>query len=223
MAQGSMSVAIKNHAELIKNLKAMNKDAEKAMSRTVSDFKSRAPGWVSQAVTDEYTIKKKEVKDAMTGAKKAGSIKVEGTQIDNIQLVFEGRSLTPTHFKMSPKKPSTVRQKPRLIPGEGTSSASEVVMAAPLKAQTITVEIHKGQKVELSGKYAPAPFLATNRGDGYIPFQRRGEERSDIVSIKTTSVPQMITNEKVAAAIQDKINEELPKRLEYHASRMGKG
>lgn len=33
----------------------------------------------------------------------------------------------------------------------------------------------------------------------------------------------MITNEKVAAAIQDKINEELPKRLEYHASRMGKG
>ena len=117
MAQGSMSVAIKNHAELIKNLKAMNKDAEKALSRTVSDFKSRAPGWVSQAVTDEYTIKKKEVKDAMTGAKKAGSIKVEGTQIDNIQLVFEGRSLTPTHFKMSPKKPSTVRQKPRLIPG----------------------------------------------------------------------------------------------------------
>ena len=96
-------------------------------------------------------------------------------------------------------------------------------MAAPLKAQTITVEIHKGQKVELSGKYAPAPFLATNRGDGYIPFQRQGEERSDIVSIKTTSVPQMITNEKVAAAIQDKINEELPKRLEYHASRMGKG
>ena len=219
MPKGTMKVGIKNYSKLCKDLKAMNKNAEKAVRSTVSDFKSRAPGWISQAVTEEYTIKKAEVKDSMAGARKAGSVKVGGISVDNVQLVYEGRELTPTHFKMSPKKPSTVRQKPRRIPGEGTSSDSEVVMAAPLKAQTITVEIHKGQKKTLSGKYAPAPFLAPNGSGEYLPFQRRSERRGDIVSIKSTSVPQMIENEKVANSIQEKINEGLQKRLEHNASR----
>ena len=218
MAAGSMSVSLKNYAKLCKDLKTMNKDAAKAIQRTTSDFKSRAPGWVSQAVTEEYTIKKAEVKDAMTGARKAGSIKVEGELVDNIQLVFEGRMLTPVHFKMSPSKPSTVRQQSRAIPGEGTTSESDVVMARPLKAKPITVEIHKGQKKTLSGKYSAPPFLATNGGGGYIPFQRRSESRTDIVSIKSTSVPQMITNEKVAESIQQKINEGLQSRLEHNVA-----
>lgn len=218
MAAGSMSVSLKNYAKLCKDLKAMNKDAAKAIQRTVSDFKSRAPGWVSQAVTEEYTIKKAEVKDAMTGAKKAGSIKVEGELIDNVQLVYKGRMLTPVHFKMSPTKPSTVRQEARAIPGEGTTSESDVVMARPLKAKPISVEIHKGQKKTLSGNYSAPPFLATNGGGGYIPFQRRSESRTDIVSIKSTSVPQMIEHEKVAASIQEKIDEGMKARLEHHAA-----
>ncbi|MCI5996113.1 MAG: hypothetical protein MRZ45_09265 [Blautia sp.] len=213
-----MNISIANYAKLCCRLKAMNKNAEKAISRTVSDFKSRAPGWISQAVTEEYTIKKNEVKNAMTGARKVGSIEVRGTAVDNIQLVYEGRMLTPTHFKMSPKKPSTVRQNARLIPGQNTSSNSDVVVAKPLKSKAITVEIHKGQKKVLSGKYDNTPFLASNRGDGFIPFQRRGEERSDIVSIKTTSVPQMITNEKVSASIQEKIIEGIQSRLEHHVA-----
>ena len=93
MAQGSMSVAIKNHAELIKNLKAMNKDAEKALSRTVSDFKSRAPGWVSQAVTDEYTIKKKEVKERINALRKALSKanpeKLDEKKVQDVRIAKE--------------------------------------------------------------------------------------------------------------------------------------
>ena len=94
MAEG-MQISIKNYAKLCSDLRAMNKDAEKAISRTVADFKSRAPGWISQAVSDEYTIKKSEVKGAMVGAKKIGSIKVSGTMVDNIGLEYKGRLLTP--------------------------------------------------------------------------------------------------------------------------------
>ena len=111
MPSGSMDISIKNYAKLCKDLRALNKDAEKAISRTVADFKSRAPGWISQAVTEEYTIKKSEVKDAMTGAKKIGSIKVSGIAVDNIRLEYKGRLLTPIHFKMKPKKPKAAREK----------------------------------------------------------------------------------------------------------------
>ena len=84
MPQGSMQVSLSNYAALCKDLQAMNGDATKAIQRTVSDFKSRAPAWIGAAVTEEYTIKKSEVKGALTGAKKIGSIKVSGVEVDNI-------------------------------------------------------------------------------------------------------------------------------------------
>lgn len=216
MASGTIQAGIKGYKKLCSKLEGMNKDAEKAISRTVSDFRSRAPGWVSSAVTEEYTIKKSEVNSSKKGTKKTGTVKVAGKEVDNLQIIYQGRSLTPVHFKMNPKKPSTARQQARLIPGQNTSSSSDVVVARPLKAKTISVEVHKGQKKELRGKYEGTPFLASNGGGGYIPFQRRSEERSDVVSIKSTSVPQMIENEKVAANIQTRISEGLQKRLEYH-------
>lgn len=212
MPQGSMSVSLSNYAKLCKELKGMNKDAEKAVRRTVSDFKSRAPAWVSAAVTEEYTIKKSEVKDAMTGAKKVGSIKVSGVEVDNIALEYNGRPLTPIHFKMKPKKPSVKRTKDaRLIPGENIGIESDVAAVHPIAPYNVTVEVHKGQVKSLGSQV----FLGSN-GAGYIPFQRTSESRLPIESIKTVSVPQMITNEKVATKIQENIEEGMTKRLQHH-------
>lgn len=213
MANG-MEISIKNYAKLCGELRAINKDAEKAISRTVSDFKSRAPGWISQAVTEEYTIKKSEVKGAMTGAKKVGSIKVSGIAVDNIDLEYKGRLLTPLHFKMKPKKPKAAREKDkRLIPGENVEGfTGEVAPVYPIKAYQINVEIHKGQAKNLP----PTAFLGTNRGEGFIPFQRTGDSRTPITSIKSTSIPQMITNDKVAEEIQKRIEEGMISRLNHH-------
>lgn len=213
MAEG-MQISIKNYAKLCSDLRAMNKDAEKAISRTVSDFKSRAPGWISQAVSDEYTIKKSEVKGAMVGAKKIGSIKVSGTMVDNIGLEYKGRLLTPLHFKMKPKKPKAAREKDkRLIPGENVEGfTGEVAPVYPIKAYQINVEIHKGKAKNLPS----GAFLGTNKGEGFIPFQRTGDSRTPITSIKSVSIPQMITNEKVAEDIQKRIEEGMIARLNHH-------
>ena len=222
---GSMSISISNYAKLCADLKAMNKDAEKAIRSTVSDFKSRAPAWISAAVTEEYTIKKSEVKGALTGAKKIGSIKVSGVNVDNIALEYSGRPLTAIHFKMKPKKPTVKREKDkRLIPGENVDGFdSEVAQVNPIKAYQITVEIHKGQAKTLKGKYDTTPFLGGNGAGTYIPFQRKSEARGSITSVTSTSVPQMITNEKVAETIQKNIEEGLTKRLEHHTERALKG
>lgn len=216
VVMGSMSITLSNYASLCADLKAINKDAEKAIRATLSDFKSRAPAWISAAVSEEYTIKKSEVKGAMTGAKKIGSIKVSGVAVDNIGLEYTGRVLTPIHFKMKPKKPPAKKEKDaRLIPGDNIGSDSDVIQVHPIKAYQVTAEIHKGKSKSLGSSV----FLGSNGGEGYIPFQRTGDGRTPIKSIKTVSVPQMITNEKVAETIQKNIEEGLTKRLEHHTER----
>lgn len=209
-----MEISLKNYAKLCADLKKINADSEKAIRRTVSDFKTRAPAWISAAVSEEYTIKKSEVKGAMTGAKKIGSIKVSGVAVDNIGLEYKGRTLTPIHFKMKPKKPSVKREKDRrLIPGENVDGFDgEVAPVYPIKAYQVTVEIHKGQTKSLGSSV----FLGSNGGGGYIPFQRTGDSRTPIKSIKSVSVPQMITNDKVAEEIQRRIEEGMIARLNHH-------
>lgn len=215
-----MSISIANYAKLCADLNAMNKDTEHAVQRTVSDFKSRAPAWVSAAVSEEYTIKKSEVKAALTGAKKIGSIKVSGIAIDNIGLEYSGRLLTPLHFKMKPKRPSVKKDKaPCLIPGENIGGVSDVVAVHPVKAYQISMEVHKGKAKALPGD----AFLGSNKGGAFIPFQRVGDGRKPIYPLKTVSVPQMITNEKVAETIQKNIEEGLTKRLEHHTQQAMKG
>ena len=216
-SQGSINIAIEGAEDLKAKLAKMNKQSETVVKRTVSDFKSRAPAWVSAAVTEYYAIKKSDVKGAMTGVKKGiGKIKVAGVTVDEISLVYSGRLLTPTHFKMKPTTPPKKRDKDtRLIPGQNIKSdkaVGDVAIVNPLAPYQVTAEIKKGHRVTFPGQ----TFLGTNKGAGYIPFQRQSDERTDIKSIKTVSIPQMITNEQVGEEIKKKIDEGLSKRLEHH-------
>ena len=92
---------------------------------------------------------------------------------------------------------------------------SEVAMVRPPAPYKVTAEIKKGKRVTLSRD----AFLGTNKGAGYIPFQRKGKGRTPVESIKTVSVPQMITNPEVAEQIRANIDEGLAKRLEHHLQR----
>lgn len=216
-SQGSIKIAVEGAEELKKKLNKMNRQSETVVKRTVSDFKSRAPAWVSAAVTEHYGIKKAEVKGAMKGAKKGvGKIKVAGVTVDEVSLVYSGRMLTPVHFKMRPAKPPKRRSRgKRLIPGQNIKSGKavgDVATVTPLAPYEITAEIKKGKRVAFPGQ----TFLGSNKGGGYIPFQRESERREDIKSIKTVSIPQMITNEQVSEDIKKKVSEGLGKRLEHH-------
>ena len=195
---GTMQVVIKGYDDLVKEINGMQAKSKKVVQRTIADFKSRGPGWVSQEVAKEYNIKKKDINEAKKGVKNAGTIKVRGTKIDDLSIVYQGRLLTPTHFGMTPKA----------RPESG-------------KKYTVQAKIKKtGGKKALGHKV----FLANSGKPGsiQIPFQRRDEDRYPIDVVKTLSVPQMITNEKVSTAIHDRINTELGKRLEHHLSRMKK-
>ena len=185
-----MKIESPNFNKIVRDIKSVNKSAESVLTRTVSDFRNRAPAWIGAAVTETYGISKKEVKEAFSGAKKTvGRVKASGREIDGIGLEYSGRVLTPVHFKMRPGN----------RPANG-------------KPYQITMEVYKEKRRRLSSN----AFLGSNKGGGYIPFQREGKSRFPIKSVKTVSVPQMIENKEVAVQISENIDAGLGKRIEHH-------
>ena len=123
-------------SQVVAGLDEKQKNAEKAVRRTIGDMRTRAPGWVSKAVREEYNIAAKDVKASLSKGD-AGVFNIGGINVDNVTLTYSGRVLTPTHFKMKP----TSRPKGN-------------------KPYTITAEIKKGQRKPLGGH----TFLAGSGG-----------------------------------------------------------
>lgn len=175
------------------------KDLEKVIKRTVADCKSRGPAQVTKAVTAVYGIKSSEVteagKGAKRGAKTVGSISVSGVSVDNVQFTYMGRLLTPVHFSMTPKK----------RPEGG-------------KKYTVKAAIYKGKKRVLGSGVFLAP--SGSAGTTEIPFKRTSEKRYPIEALRTVSIPQMITNERVSEDIRTRLNDLLNTRLKHNVERI---
>lgn len=193
------NVTMPNFAKMLGSLDGLNDDVKKAISRTISDCKQRGPAQVTKAVTAVYGIKSGDVtaagQDAKRGANTVGSIKIKGVSIDSVQLVYKGRLLTPVHFSMTPKT----------RPDNG-------------KKYKVKAGIYKGAKKVLGTGVFLAPSGAA--GTTMIPFKREGKKRLPIEAIRTVSIPQMITNETVAADIQARMDELLTTRLRHNTERL---
>ena len=140
-------------------------------------------------------------------------------------LIYTGNPLTPLHFSMTPKRPAALTDKKRAIPGEGVNAkggaALNVAMARVRKKYSITLQIKKGKKERLRGKYGTPPFIAPAASGSatMIPFQRSPAGKYPVTAIHTLSVPQMIDNETVNANIYKKLNDETAKRLQHNLDR----
>lgn len=215
--------------ELLTWVEKQGKAGEKAVSYTIKDIKSRAPGWIATETSKVYNIKKSEITPARTEesrSKKAVSVQVSGTTLETVSIVYRGRSLTPIHFSMTPKKPSRQRVSgKRAIPGKmikfaGTGSG--VGMVSVFKEYKIGYEVIKGRRLEASGKREwSRPFLAPVKAgsDKYIVFQRKGKNRTAMYSTRTVSVPQMIGAKRVYEKIDQRIMEATAQRLQHHLDR----
>ena len=191
----------KFHAK-INQIKTAFNDPSDVFKYTFKDLKSRAPGAVADAVRSVYNIKKNEItpksKSSKNAPKKAGSIFTTGTEIENFQMIYFGRTLTPLHFGMTPKiRPNTAGKKN--------------------KKYKIKLKIKQKQEV-LKGHDGNNPFLAPVRA-GYskqIPWLRMSDDRDDIKPVKTLSVPQMVDNKTVRTNIDKSLGELLDKRFNHH-------
>lgn len=217
--KGGFTVATSGGAELVKRLRKLENGGKVAIERTVSDFTSRAPGWVSKGIREHYGVDAAAIKEAAKKPKRGQTtIKVAGVTVDGATLEYKGRTLTPTHFKMSPKKtPDTQQKNPARIPGQAIADGSEVAMVRPPKAYRVKATIIKGKRTSLP----PGTFIASGNGGSVLPFQRSGESRMPIEAVRTLSVPQMIEG-RAKETIEKNISEQLGKRFEHHIKQITK-
>ena len=212
-SSAAFTVDMKGGRELAAKLKKIEDGGKIAIKRTVSDFSSRAPAWVSKGIREHYGVDAGAIKDA--GPKKASgarSASVAGQTIDGAALLYEGRTLTPLHFKMSPKSQPTARlSKYKRVPGQAIAGAGDVAMINPPKKYKVKATIIKGQRVALPH----GTFIAEANGGNSLPFQRTGKGREPIEAVRTLSVPQMIEG-RAKDTIQESIGEKLGARLEHH-------
>ena len=211
----SVRMAIKNYQVLKKTLDDKKKAPQKVMKALASDARKRVPGWVATEVTNVYGVKKSEI----TG-KKIGGVKVQGSDVKNMKVIYTGRLLTHTHFSMSPKAPK-----------EG---GSYTLKATVLKGQRKTLgnvkKLTKAQRAALAKNFTGSGSKSSNKspimlmranGGQYLPFQRKSANRKDIDVVKTLSLPQMVSSERTAGNIQQAINDGLEKRMDHHMKRYG--
>lgn len=210
---GAFSVTMKDGAKLAKKLQKLEDGGETAIKRTVTDFTSRAPAWVSKGIRQHYGVDTAAINEAGPQKKKgASSIKVAGVSVDGASLEYKGRTLTPLHFKMSPKaRPTTQQAKQIRVPGQAISTGSPVAMVRPPKKYTVRATIIKGSRAAMK----QGTFIASGNGGSTLPFQRTGEGRTPIEAVRTLSVPQMISG-RAKDTIEELISTNLEKRFEHY-------
>lgn len=221
----SVTCQIKNYKALRKRIEDMKKAPRKVINSTFKDIKSRGPGWIAAGVSEKYNVKARTVT-----SRKLGTVKFTGNKIDRLQLEYEGRLLTPTHFGMTPKAPKK----------GGYTVTAEVVKGKRKELGGSVKKLTKKQRRALAKNFtksgtqnspqSPVMLMHTGNtkegGTNYIPFQRVSANPKDIVVIKRISLPQMVTEGKdgpLHPEVERSFNENLEKRFNHHMKRhMGK-
>lgn len=210
---GGFSVSAAGGADIVKRLRKLENGGKVAIQKTVSDFATRAPAWVSKGIREHYGVDTAAINEATSKPRRGqSSIKVAGVTVDSVSLEYKGRSLTLQHFKMSPKqRPPGQQNKYIRIPGGGIGTGSPVAMMKPPKKYTVKATIIKGQRSNLPA----GTFITAGNGGSVLPFQRMGEGRGPLKVVRTLSVPQMIEG-RAKGTIEQTINEKLNQRFEHY-------
>lgn len=201
---------------LHKKLDEMKAAPEKVLRNLTADAKKRVPGWVAAEVVKQYGVKKGDI----TG-QKVGTVTVKGNTIKNTKIIYRGRTLTPTHFSMSPKAPKPNRGaytlKATIIKGERATLGKVKKMT---KKQRAALGKNFRREGTQNSDHSPVMLMPASKGSStYIPFQRKSQSRNDVEAVKTLSLPQMISSDRTGPGIQKAINEGLGKRLDHHMER----
>lgn len=217
MPKSTVTAQVQSIKKLIEDVEAIKDAGKKAISATLKDVKSRAPGWIASEVVAVYNIKKAEITPAGKGAKPrkmAGTLRVKGETIEELAFVYEGRLLTPVHFGMTPKAPP--------------NGKSYTLKMQVMKGKKTTIGRYKAKRTP-GGPYSQRSHNilmgtgnAKEGGVDWIPFQRMSKRRLDLKKFTTISVPQMVTSEATHEPIMNKLNTETSKRLEHNLNRFMK-
>lgn len=212
-------------ADAAKALRRIANNTDKAISNTIADIKTRAPGWVAKGIAQDYGI-------SATQAKQKAKLQITGNSMDTLTLKYTGGMLSPSNFKMSPDKP-----KPGAYTIKATIKRGKRATIGRVKKLTKRQRKALGQNFHGRGKRtspSSPPMLqgtGAKRADAtsHIPFQRikyGGSTSGGPMEhkITTLSVPQMIKDGQgnLKPGVAAKFNEGVEKRFYHNTDRIFK-
>lgn len=218
MAKGLFEVGTKELTKTMKKLNAVQKAPRKAVQETLRYAEKRAPGWVAAEVAKTYNIKRNELEPG----KAYRRLEIVGNKKDSLSLRYSGRRLTPVHFGMKPAAPLSGRYSLKMTVFKGKPKTIGRVKAMT-KAQRKKLALNFRRMGKQKSQHSPNMLMSTGAKSvdkvQYIPFSRPRPGRGGkprLEKFTTTSIKGMVENEEVSARIQEKIADQIPKRLEYY-------
>lgn len=223
--KGLIKIEITNTKELFKGLNGITPGMDRALQRTISDFRSRAPSWVSQAVRNHYGIAARDIspktkKDVENKVKKAGQVYSRGKTLHTLAIAYYGRVLTPTHFNMEEKEPKQgpYNIKATILKGRRKRIGGRKALTKEQKRNIGRNFTHQGKRHR---RRYPALLMHTGAKKAnktqYIPMRLMENDKWHV--IKTLSLPQMVENESVQKDIQRNVDKNLYKRARGHVEK----
>lgn len=194
MGRTTITVDTKQIDRLAAELKGFEKEVAEATYHALNRTVDHVVTQVGRIIPQAYAIKQKEVKDSLK-KNKPGKTSLEAS------VASSGHTLSFAHFPFTPK---TAKRSKR-------SAFDTAVM--------VTIKKPKGKIISRKG------FVASTGAKGeektqFNVFRRLGKSRLPIAPIRTLSIPQMITNEKVAEQVQQSAQEKLEERIDHEITRI---
>ncbi|MGE5631711.1 MAG: hypothetical protein ACM3TR_11515 [Caulobacteraceae bacterium] len=209
MAKGGIEVNTKQLDRLAIELKGFEKEvgeaAYHALNRTVDHVITQ----IGRIIPKEYAVKSKDVKATLKGNKPS-------VNDLSASVISKGHTLSFAHFPYTPKtdkrgRGSEVKVKIKNVTGKIKSQKGFVAnTGAKSEDKTLfNVFMRLGEfKIPEEGSYAGKVYKrGPKAGQRYV--------REIIAPIRTLSIPQMITNEKVAEKVLKEAQDKLDERLEH--------
>ena len=210
----SVKIEVKDKDILEYSLDKLRQAPEKAMKKMTSDARKQVKKMVASEISKAYGVDESDI-----SSKKLGTVRAKGKILDSLEFIYRGRSLTPTHFSMSPRSPRK----------EGYVLSAEILRGKRATLGNVRKLTDK-QRAKLArnlkrknarkSKRSPIMLLPTgNKQEGgmnYIPFQRVSRDRKDIKAIKTLSMPQMVSGERAGGNISTAVNNKMQERTQFY-------
>lgn len=190
--------------KLANEFKGFEKQVGIAAIRTLRKTADSTLGMTCKYVSEEYKIKQKDVRETFKNGKKypANSGKLEAS------LTSTGRRLSFAHFPFTPKTDKRAKK------GESIFKSSVFV----------TIKASKGPILSKKGFVATTGAKSADKVQFNV-FKRLGSERLPIAPIRTLSIPQMITNEKIDVKVSrfatQKFENTIESELMYELNKLG--
>lgn len=186
MAKGTIYIDTRQIDRLVVELKGFEEQVSLATISALKRTLDHVKTKTGQIISKEYSVKSSFVKEFFKGGpREAGKL--------TMNLLVVGRTLTMGRFPHSPTAPRKRKYKVKVAIKRGG---------------------RKTVSTDPSAFIAPTGAMSPDKIQSNV-FVRLGKKRLPIRPLFTLSVPQMVTNEKVAAQIQEAANKKLAERLEH--------